>query len=222
MDPSKLQTLIVAIPGILIAICYHEYAHGWVANRLGDPTAKAAGRLTLNPLAHIDPFGTLLLPVILYFMGGFIFGYAKPVPVNFYNLRNPKRDMALVAAAGPVTNILLALACTFCLKLTTVFLGATGGAGYFFLEPLSKMFVFAILINVILAFFNMMPIPPLDGGRILVGVLPDKQAEAVSRIEPFGIFIVLGIILLNPLGLYTHTLGAAIRGTFNLLLGIAG
>lgn len=222
MDPHQLQKLIVAIPGVVVAVVYHEYAHGWLANRLGDPTAKAMGRLTLNPIAHIDIFGTILMPMILYLMGGFLFGYAKPVPVNAYNLNNPKRDMALVAAAGPVTNLLLVLVSVFLLKLDILLMGHLGRIGYFFLEPIKQMLVFCVFINVILAFFNLIPVPPLDGGRILVGILPARQAVMVARIEPFGIFLVMAVVLLDPLGLYSRGMGLIIQAMVQLLLKAAG
>ncbi|MDA8078083.1 MAG: site-2 protease family protein [Nitrospiraceae bacterium] len=183
---------------ILIAITFHEVAHGFVAFRLGDPTAKMLGRLTLNPFAHIDIFGTILLPVMLYVLtsGQFVFGYAKPVPINAMNFRNPRKGMAISAAAGPVTNILLAAASFLFLKFFVLPMAALvpDPVGETVLKPISLILIAAIQVNVILAAFNMIPIPPLDGGRVLTGLLPSKQAVSFSRIEPFGFIIVLVLI----------------------------
>ena len=189
--------LISALP-ILIAITFHEVSHGYVAYRLGDPTAKMLGRLTLNPIPHIDPFGTIILPLMLYYLtdGRFVFGYAKPVPINPMNFKNPKKDMAISAAAGPVTNILLAVLSFIVWKLVLIPLAGLSPeiVGEKVLRPLTMIFQSSIIVNVILASFNMIPIPPLDGGRVLTGLLPYKQAAAFSRIEPFGFIIVLILI----------------------------
>lgn len=180
----EIFKFFVSFGFFVVALTIHEFAHGWVANRLGDPTAKYSGRLTLNPIAHIDPFGTVILPFLLFIStaGQFVFGYAKPVPVNFYALKNPKRDMVLVGAAGPVSNFLLALFCSILIKYV----------------PLSEIglwiFVNIITLNIILGVFNLVPIPPLDGSRILLGLLPKNLAYAYSKIEPFG-FIVLMILV---------------------------
>lgn len=191
------QLVISALP-ILIAITFHEVSHGLVANRLGDPTARMLGRLTLNPIAHIDLFGTILLPFILIVMthGQFVFGYAKPVPINPMNFRNPKRDMAISAAAGPVTNILLAFLSFLVLKVVIVPLAAFMPPSFAgtVLRPLAMIFSSSIVINVVLAVFNMIPIPPLDGGRVLTGLLPHRQAISFSRIEPYGFIIVIILI----------------------------
>lgn len=198
LNPDVLRRLLISAPAILIAITFHEVAHGFVANKLGDPTAKFVGRLTLNPLVHIDPFGTIILPLLMYFMtnGQFVFGYAKPVPINPLNFQNPRKGMALSAVAGPVMNIALALISAVILKLLIVPLLTVMPAGVSetVLQPLFLMATASVVINVVLAAFNMIPIPPLDGGRVLTGLLPQKQAMWFSRIEPFGFIIVLVMI----------------------------
>ncbi|RMF11390.1 MAG: site-2 protease family protein, partial [Alphaproteobacteria bacterium] len=165
-----------ALP-VLFAVSFHEAAHGYVARWLGDDTAARAGRLTLNPIAHVDPFGTILLPLILLLVGGVAFGYAKPVPVNFARLLHPRRDSALVALAGPVTNLLLALAAVLLLPLTMLLPDALAR----WAQPMLQIMVF---FNCIIAVFNMMPIPPLDGGRVAVAVLPRSLARELARLEP--------------------------------------
>lgn len=189
----------------MAAIILHEIAHGVVANQLGDPTAKLAGRLTLNPLPHIDPVGTVLLPLILIVMHSpFLFGYARPVPVNFMNLGRPKRDMVLVAAAGPLTNILLAIGCAALFKwLLRLQLPAEGALTQLLvaaLTPIALMTQNSVIVNVVLAVFNLLPILPLDGGRVLAGLLPRRQAIAFARLEPFGMVIVLMLMATNVLG----------------------
>lgn len=191
------QIIVSAFP-ILIAITFHELSHGLVANKLGDPTAKIMGRLTINPIAHIDLIGTILMPLMLIILtnGQFVFGYAKPVPINPMNFRNPKKDMAISAAAGPITNILLAIASMMILKfiIAPLSLLLPESLSITVMKPLIMIFTSSVIINVVLAVFNMIPIPPFDGGRVLIGFLPHKQAVSFSRIEPFGFIIVIILI----------------------------
>jgi len=180
------------LPAIL-AITLHEAAHGLVAYRCGDPTARQLGRVTLNPLKHIDPFGTIVLPGLLLLLRvPFVFGYAKPVPVNFAALGNPRRDMIWVAAAGPATNILMAVVAGLLAHLVVYLPAAAGQWSLLNLEN-------AIMINVVLAIFNMIPLPPLDGGRVAVGLLPDVLAAPLARLEPFGMAILLGLLFILPM-----------------------
>jgi Zn-dependent protease len=188
---SIIQTVaIYAIP-VIFAITLHEAAHGYAAKMFGDKTAYLLGRVTLNPIKHIDPVGTILIPIMLYFAtaGTFLFGYAKPVPVQFGNLRRPKKDMVWVALAGPASNLFQALIW----GITYLFLIKLGVSERFFIEMCQA----GVLVNVVMFVFNLFPLPPLDGGRILVGVLPWRQAAMVSRIEPWGFYIVLGLLLTN-------------------------
>jgi Zn-dependent protease len=195
------QVAVWALP-LLFAITIHEVAHGWVARQLGDPTAMMLGRLTLNPLKHIDPVGTVLVPLTLIvmsqFMGSglFIFGWAKPVPITAENLRNPKRDMALVAVAGPMSNLLMALLWALIMKLAVTL---PGGALNLNL-PLAYMADAGIKINILLMVLNLIPLPPLDGGRVLVSLLPNPLAWKFSRIEQYGLMILLLLMVTGILG----------------------
>jgi Zn-dependent protease len=190
--PEFLLKLLIMGPPMLFSIILHEIAHGLVAKRLGDDTATKAGRLTLNPLPHIDPIGSVILPLLLAVSGSpYVFGWAKPVPVRFANLRQPKRDMMAVAIAGPVTNLILAVICVY-LARTFAAMG---------LEPLKLMAIFGLQINVVLAVFNMLPIPPLDGSRVLFGLLPLPAARLLSRLEPYGMLIVIGLLYAGVLSM---------------------
>ena len=208
-----IKTITVYALPVLFAITVHEAAHGYAARYFGDDTAWKLGRVTLNPARHIDPIGTVLMPLVLYFVtaGAFLFGYAKPVPVRFGKLRNPKRDMIWVALAGPGANLVQALlwGCLF-------YLLQIGGVEEMFFYGMCKA---GISMNIGLFVFNLFPLPPLDGGRILVGLLPLKAAMAFSRIEPYGFFIVIALIYLRVLdSLWMRPLMAFTRALLNLLL----
>ena len=191
MDISNLiQTVLIYALPVVFAITVHEAAHGYVARHFGDNTAEVMGRVTLNPMKHIDPIGTILMPLMLYFAtsGAFLFGYAKPVPVNFERLRHPKRDMIWVALAGPASNFVQAILWA----LVLVGLIAAGVDETFFI----KMAQGGVLVNLVMWAFNLFPLPPLDGGRVLAGLLPNGAAQNfLARIEPFGFFIVMGLVL---------------------------
>ena len=189
-----IQTVLIYALPVLFAITVHEAAHGYAARHFGDNTAYMLGRITLNPLKHIDPIGTILMPIMLYFAtsGAFLFGYAKPVPVNFGHLRNPKRDMVWVALAGPASNFVQAIVWA----VVMITLVGTGMDERFFLEMARA----GVLVNLVMWAFNLFPVPPLDGGRILVGLLPWKQAQMVSRLEPYGFFIVMGLVIFGVVG----------------------
>lgn len=193
---QTIQTILIFALPVLFAITVHEAAHGYVARHFGDNTAYMMGRVTLNPFKHIDPIGTILMPLMLYFAtsGAFLFGYAKPVPVNFGHLRRPKRDMIWVALAGPASNFIQAILWAVLYAL----LVGTGVNERFFLEMAKA----GVLVNLVMWAFNLFPLPPLDGGRVLVGLLPPRPAYALSRIEPWGFFIVLGLVLLGIVSTY--------------------
>ncbi|MFX4222195.1 MAG: site-2 protease family protein [Thalassobaculum sp.] len=213
-----LNASIWALP-VLLAITLHEAAHGWAAAKLGDPTARLMGRVTLNPFAHVDLVGTVIIPLALLVMNApFLFGYAKPVPVNFSRLRNPRRDMALVALAGPASNILLAVLGALAFHLVPALPDA---ATQWAAEMLQRL----VLLNLILAVFNMLPVPPLDGGRILVAILPDWAAWKVARLERAGLFIVIGVLFLLPyvageLGYNLNVAGVLIWAPVDFLMSV--
>jgi Zn-dependent protease len=191
-----IQTVLIYALPVLFAITIHEAAHGYVARHFGDNTAYVMGRVTLNPFKHVDVMGTILMPLLLYFAtsGAFLFGYAKPVPVNFGQLRHPKRDMVWVALAGPASNFAQAMLW----YLGYMLLAAMGVDERFFLEMCKA----GVLVNLVMWAFNLFPLPPLDGGRVLVGLLPRRLAWSVSRIEPWGFFIVMGLVLVGVVSTY--------------------
>ncbi|PZQ66504.1 MAG: site-2 protease family protein [Variovorax paradoxus] len=193
--PNLIQTVLIYALPVLFAITVHEAAHGYVARHFGDHTAYMMGRLTLNPLKHIDPIGTIAMPLLLYFAtsGAFLFGYAKPVPVDFGQLRHPKRDMVWVALAGPASNFIQAILWALFLVVALAF----GVQERFFLEMARA----GVLVNLVMWAFNLFPLPPLDGGRVLAGLLPRGKAQVLlARIEPFGFFIVMGLVIAGIVG----------------------
>lgn len=214
MDFAQIvQTIAIYALPVLFAITVHEAAHGYAARHFGDNTAHMLGRITLNPLKHIDPLGTIAMPLMLYFAtsGAFLFGYAKPVPVNFGRLRNPKKDMVWVALAGPGANLFQAIAWTLALYLL-IFLGIDER---FFTEMCEA----GVLVNLVMFAFNLFPLPPLDGGRILVGLLPHPLAWQVSRVEPFGFFIVMALVITGVVSsLWMRPLMAITSQAIQLLL----
>ena len=225
LQNSTVYAVSVWVLPLVIAITFHEAAHGFVAHHFGDNTAWERGRVSFNPLKHIDPFGTLLLPAILLLSHApFLFGYAKPVPVNFRALRHPRLDMVWVALAGPVTNIALALVAAAALHLLGF---VPESAAQWIFDNLKN----ALVINVVLAVFNMLPIPPLDGGRVAVGLLPNVLAVPLSRLEPYGMLILIGLLILLPmlgtrlglnLDVISSILGTVTGYVIRLLLVVTG
>ncbi len=215
MNPSMIQDIAVMAIPVLLAITIHEAAHGYAARHFGDRTAEMLGRITLNPFKHVDIFGTVLIPLMLYFAteGRFVFGYAKPVPVNTRNLRNPRTDMVWVALAGPLSNLVQATAWALlmvCLALMPRFFDVV--AQPFF----TNMASYGLMVNLVLMALNLFPLPPLDGGRVAVGLLPYRPASALARLEPFGFFIILGLLLTGLLGQYW--LDPLVKATVSVLL----
>jgi Zn-dependent protease len=211
-DVPRPKLIIVSILPVLLAITVHEAAHGWIAKYLGDPTAERLGRVTLNPFKHVDPIGTVLVPAALLLLKApFLFGWAKPVPVNWGNLRRPKRDMILVAAAGPGANLMMATLWAVVAEVGSLLLRSG--------SPIIYMGLVGILINVLLMVFNLLPIPPLDGGRVAVGLLPARWAWWVNRLEPFG-FLILLVLLFS--GVLSRIITPPIELSLTFLAYIVG
>ncbi len=215
MDLSVAQLVAVWALPVLLAIAFHEVAHGWVARAFGDPTAARAGRLTLNPLRHVDPVGTLLVPAVMLLLTPFVFGWAKPVPVDWRNLHRPRRDMVWVAAAGPGANLVMALAWGLLARAVLV----TPEASPWIAMPLLLMGIAGVFINTILLVLNLLPLPPLDGGRVVTGLLPAPWAVKFARIEPYGI-IILVLLLLS--GALQWLIAPAFYWVLALLSGVTG
>ena len=209
---------------VVVAITFHEAAHGWVAWKLGDETAKRMGRVTFNPIKHVDPYGTIIVPGLLLALTNFVFGWAKPVPVNFNRLDNPRRDMVWVAAAGPGINIALAVASAFLIFTVRYFPDAMQGWVF-------ENLLHSIQINLVLAVFNMIPMPPLDGGRVAVGLLPLPLARRLAQMERFGLLVIIGLLFLLPLAgrelgvdlnVFPWLIGAPVRFLMDIIAGITG
>lgn len=211
---SFVQLLSVWAVPVLLAITLHEVAHGWAARALGDPTAARLGRLSLNPLRHVDPVGTVVVPGVLLFMGGFLFGWAKPVPVNMHNLARPRQHMAWVALAGPAANLAMLVGWALLLKVALAF-GAVGPWQFFALVAIA-----GILINLILMLLNLLPLPPLDGSRVLAGLLPEPGARWLDRIEPWGLVILIAALALGWLGLVLGPLMTAGKAAVNAVFAL--
>jgi|SRR3989338_7681765 len=209
-----IQTVSLAAIPVLFAITLHEAAHGYVARHFGDMTAWQQGRISLNPLRHIDPVGTILLPILTLMLGGILFGWAKPVPVNFAALRRPKQDMLWVAIAGPASNLVMALGWALLYKMVWLFPDS------YFAEPLLGMAGIGIQINIILMVLNLLPLPPLDGGRVAVSLLPHRQAYQLAKIEPYGIFILIFLLVTNLLGLILLPLVRMVTAMIYFIFGL--
>jgi len=214
MENALIKILVYALP-VIFAITLHEAAHGYVARHFGDSTAWMLGRVSLNPIRHIDPIGTIVLPLVTVMLSGFMFGWAKPVPVNFANLRHPKRDSLWVAAAGPGSNILQAIAWATVALVLAKTVAPTGLAGGFWLAVAEA----GVQVNVVFAILNLFPLLPLDGGRIVTSLLPDRLAYAYSRLEPYGMII---LIILIVTGALSYVLGPLVIGTINFIYSAFG
>lgn len=212
-----IRSLIVGFLPIIFAITFHEVAHGLVALRLGDHTAQSLGRLSLNPIKHVDPVGTVLMPLLLYAMSGgqFVFGYAKPVPINPGNFKDPRKGMAISAAAGPITNIILALISVFIFKGLSLI---EQSVPVFVAEPVAHMLRASIGVNVFLAALNLLPVPPLDGGRVLAGLLPRDLANKYDQIEPYGMFIVILLLVTNVADMFIRPIVSLIYGFLSMFM----
>lgn len=213
---SLAQKIVVWILPILFAITLHEFAHGWAASKLGDPTAKLLGRVTLNPFKHIDPIGSVILPLALLAIGGFIFGWAKPVPITWQNLKHPKRDVMLVALAGPTANLLMAILWLGIAKIGMLLLPAVSNIGYL----LFFMGQAGIAINAIIMVINLLPLPGLDGSRVITGILPNRVAAFYQRLEPYSILIFIGLLILPPFppGLLAYLISPIISFIVGILI----
>lgn len=212
---SLVQKIAIGVIPILFAITLHEFAHGWVARRLGDPTASSMGRLTVNPLAHIDPLGTILIPLLTMMIGGFIFGWAKPVPIDPRHFQDPRRGMAWVGLAGPAANLLMALFWTWVLSMSLNLEGMNLAV------PVALMAQIGIIINVILMVLNLLPIPPLDGSRVLAGIVPPDWARNIYRIEPYGLLIIMALLFTGVLGKILWPIIQSFYGFFFQLAGLS-
>ena len=220
INAQLLQALVIQIPPLLLAITVHEVAHGYIAMKKGDYTAQMLGRITLNPVRHIDPVGTVLFPLMLALSGtGFIFGWAKPVPINSFNFRNPKKDMVYVSLAGPASNLLLALAFAMALKIMLWFPGDAAIRGSAILAPLFAMIWAGMRISIILGVFNILPIHPLDGSHIMEGLLPPDMSRSYSRLAPYGWMILIGLMIT---GLLWRILGPLYAGVYKIIWTIFG
>ncbi len=214
MDFEKIiYTTAVWIIPVVFAITVHEVAHGWVANKLGDKTAKMMGRLTLNPIKHIDPIGTIVVPLVMVFLAGFAFGWAKPVPVSPVNFKNPRKDMAIVAAAGPLSNVAMAIMWVIFIKAVSMTVSDLNIA-----KGLMQMGQAGIIINLVLFVFNLFPIPPLDGSKVLSGFLPHSASLFMDKLEPYGFFIVIGLLYFGVLGMVMNPIINYFMGSIQSLL----
>ena len=215
MDPNNIiQTIAIAALPVIFAITLHEAAHGYAAMKLGDRTAWMLGRVSINPLRHIDPIGTILVPLLTLMMGGILFGWAKPVPVNFNNLNHPKKDMLWVAAAGPGANIVMAVFWALVMKLAHILPLSS------YTEPLALMGQAGITINAILAALNLLPLPPLDGGRIAVSLLPSRWAYGLARVEPYGLFILIALLVTGLLNSFMMPVFSLIQRIAYFIIGL--
>ena len=213
---TVLQIAVFAVP-VLLAVTLHEVAHGYAALRLGDATARDLGRLSLNPLRHVDPIGTVVVPALLVALGGWVFGWAKPVPVNPSRFRQPRQDMALVALAGPLANLAMGVAWALVVRFALVYHDGLGALA----QPLAAMGFAGIVINTVLLVLNLLPLPPLDGGRVLVGVLPARGAAAVARLEPFGLAVIVVLLFSGLLAQIMAPFQSTVVGWLRAVAGLA-